>query len=62
MPDKSSAIDEQNRHIEQQAQTDSDLETVVPPTSPFGGATTWWRIAIVIVALLVIGWIISQAL
>ena len=62
MPDKqTSTIDERNRHIEQEAQTDTDLETVVPPTSPFGGPTTWWRIGAAAAGLAVIVIVLFQA-
>lgn len=62
MPDKrTNAVDRQNRHIEQEAETDSDLETVVPPTTPFGGMTTWWRIGAAVIALVLIVWVILQA-
>lgn len=63
MPDQSKAdIDRQNREIEQEARNDSDLETVVPPTSPFGGMTTWWRAGAALIGLVVIVFIIAQAL
>jgi hypothetical protein len=64
MPDESKAenVDLQNRKIEQDARSDSDLETVVPPASPFGGMTTWWRAGIALVGVLVIIFVIVQAL
>ncbi|MCK5750185.1 MAG: hypothetical protein KAH44_28470 [Oricola sp.] len=63
MPDQSKAdIDLQNRKIEQEARHDSDLETVVPPTSPFGWMTTWWRAGAALVGIIVIVLIIAQAL
>jgi hypothetical protein len=62
MPDRqTSSTDEKIRHIEQEALTDSDLETVVPPTTPFGGMTTWWRIGAALLALALIVWVILQA-
>jgi hypothetical protein len=62
MPNKQTAgIDGRNRHIEQEAQTDTDLETVVPPTSPFGGPTTWWRIGAAVIALAIIAFALFQA-
>lgn len=62
MPDKrTNAVDRQNRYIEQEAETDSDLETVVPPTTPFGGMTTWLRIGAALLALALIVWVILQA-
>lgn len=62
MPDRqTSTIDRQIRHIEQEAQTDSDLESAVPPTTPFGGMTTWWRIGVAAVALALIVWVILPA-
>ena len=54
-------IDHQNRRIEQQAQTDADLETVVPPTSPPRGAAWWWRIGAVFLGVAVIVLAIYQA-
>jgi len=63
MPEESNAnIDLQNRKIEQEARDDSDLETLVPPTSPLGGMTTWWRAGAALVGLVVIVLIIAQAL
>lgn len=62
MSDKhSTAVDRENRHIEQEARTDSDLETVVPPTSRFGGMSTWLRIGGAAVALLIILYLLSMA-
>jgi hypothetical protein len=54
-------IDRQNRRIEQQAQTDADLETVVPSTSPPRGTAWWWRIGAVILGVAVIVLAISRA-
>lgn len=63
MPDQSNAdVDLQNRKIEQEARNDSDLESIVPPTSPLGGMTTWWRAGAAVIALVVIVLIIAQAL
>lgn len=63
MPDQSKAdIDLQNRRIEQEARDDSDLETIVPPTSPLGGITTWWRAGAALIGIVVIVFIIVQAL
>lgn len=63
MPDESRAdIDLQNRRIEQEARDDSDLETVVPPTSPLGGITTWWRAGAALIGIVVIIFVIAQAL
>jgi len=63
MPDESDTnIDLQNRRIEQEARDDSDLETVVPPTSPLGGMTTWWRAGAALIGIIVIVFIIAQAL
>ncbi|MAS05474.1 MAG: hypothetical protein CL534_12430 [Ahrensia sp.] len=63
MPDQSNAdVDLQNRKIEQEARNDSDLESIVPPTSPLGGMTTWWRAGAAVIGLVVIVLIIAQAL
>ena len=51
-----------NRKIEQEARNDSDLESIVPPTSPLGGMTTWWRAGAAVIGLVVIVLIIAQAL
>jgi len=63
MPDQSNTdVDLQNRKIEQEARNDSDLESIVPPTSPLGGMTTWWRAAAAVIGLVVIVLIIALAL
>jgi len=62
MPDKQTrTIDGQNRHIEQEAQTDTDLESVVPPTTAFGGRTTWWRVGVAALGLALIAFALFQA-
>ncbi|MCI5074860.1 hypothetical protein [Oricola sp.] len=53
--DRTANIDSQNRHIAQEAQTDTDLESVVPPT---WRTDARWRIA----ALAVVGAVIIVAL
>lgn len=59
MPEESTAnIDAQNRHIAQEAQTDTELETVVPPT---WRTSSWWRIAAAAAAVLVIILALTQA-
>lgn len=62
MPDEqTNTVDGQNRRLEQEAETDADLETVVPPSTPFGGMTTWWRIGAAVVILALIAWVLLQA-
>ena len=61
MPDRqTSTTDARNRHIEQQAQTDTELESIVPPTSPFGGLATWLRVGAVVLALALVAYAIGQ--
>lgn len=55
-------VDRQNRQIEQEAKTDADLETVVPPPSKVGGMTTWVRGVIAALAVLLIIFVIVQAI
>lgn len=52
-------IDRQNRIIEQDAQTDADLESVVSPRS--GITATFLRIGIAVFGLAVIAWVAFQA-
>ncbi|TCD15077.1 hypothetical protein [Oricola cellulosilytica] len=60
MPEeKVTNIDRQNREIEQMAQTDTDLETVVPPR---WGPASWWRIGVAILGVLIIAVVIFRAL
>jgi hypothetical protein len=49
-PDNSNT-DLRNREIAQDAQTDTELESQVPPRSPGG---TWWRLAVAIGAAVVL--------
>ncbi len=59
MPEESTAnIDAQNRQIAQEAQTDTDLETVVPPT---WRTSSRWRIGAAAIGVLIIILALSQA-
>lgn len=51
--------DLRNRRIAQDAQTDTELESQVPPRSPEG---TWWRLAIAIVTAVVLVGLLMIAL
>lgn len=53
--------DLQNRKVEQDAQSDTELESVVPPTSRFGGMTTWWRAGLAVLGVLIIALVLTQA-
>jgi hypothetical protein len=63
MSDKSNAnADLRNRKIEQDTQGDAELESVVPPTSRFGGMTTWMRAGLAALGVVIILLVLSQAL
>lgn len=48
-------VDLQNRHLEQAAQTDTDIETLNPPRTSTGGMTTVLQVvALVAIAVLVV--------
>lgn len=51
--------DLRNREIAQHAQTDTELESQVPPRSPQG---TWWRLAIAIATAIVLVGLLMIAL
>lgn len=60
MPEEQATnIDRQNRILEQEAQTDTDLETIVPPR---WGPASWWRIGVAVLGVLIIALVIFRAL
>ncbi|WP_306117507.1 MULTISPECIES: hypothetical protein [unclassified Roseitalea] len=52
-------VDARNRHLAQEAQTDTELESMVPPT---WGPGMWWRIGIAVLAVIILALLMFRAI
>lgn len=59
MTEEKANIDRLNRTIEQEAETDADLETIVPPT---WGPASYWRIGLVVLLVLIIAVVVYRGI